>query len=447
MLITEKVQRYAAQYDMLPRGGTVLCCVSGGADSMCLLDILSRLSDVGGFTVAAAHFNHNLRGAESDGDEAFVRAWCEEHGIPLCVGSGDVNAYAARHALGTEEAARELRYAFFYETAAKLPDARIATAHNADDNLETLLFRLARGTGPKGLGGIPPVRGAIIRPLLSVTRAEIEAYLAENAVPHREDSTNSSDDYSRNKLRHRVMPVLREVNPEASSAAGRLAELARRDNEYLDGEAHRFLGEHYDGDSLSAAALAAAPFPIASRALRLLCGDIAMEHIERMISLAKKDAASEAISVSGMTIRREYDRIFFSASHEATFSPVALTPGSTALIPEINTAVVCENTEFCGFINKSFTSFLFKSESICGKITVRPRLTGDFIKLNEKSGTKSLKKLFIEKKIPRSRRAAVPVLADEAGVIAVCGLGADVRTWPKKGDNVLKVTFEVIKND
>ncbi|MBQ2158378.1 MAG: tRNA lysidine(34) synthetase TilS, partial [Oscillospiraceae bacterium] len=178
------------EFDMIQPGDRVLVCLSGGADSVCLLSVLSELSDELDLELFAAHYNHRLRGDESDGDEEFCAALCRGLGVPLFVGSGDVRLEAERRSQGIEECARDMRYEFFYETAASLGGAKIATAHNAEDNLETVLMRIARGTGLKGLCGIPPVRGEIIRPLLYVKRAEIETYLRVNGIPHREDSSN-----------------------------------------------------------------------------------------------------------------------------------------------------------------------------------------------------------------------------------------------------------------
>ena len=200
-------------WELIPSGSRVLCAVSGGADSMCLLHLLSAREDL---TVLAAHYEHGLRGEESLRDADFVAAWCAQRGIPCTVEHGDAAAYARDHGMGIEEAARELRYAFLERTADALNCDRIATAHNADDNAETLLLNLCRGAGTAGLRGIPPRRGRIVRPLLDCTREEIEATLRDAGVPHVEDGSNRSLDYRRNRLRHQVLPLLRDLNPRFS---------------------------------------------------------------------------------------------------------------------------------------------------------------------------------------------------------------------------------------
>ena len=201
---------------MLPGGGTVLCALSGGRDSMAMLHILSRLAEEG-FRVAAAHFNHRLRSA-ADRDEAFVRDWCRERDIPLTCGAGDVRTFAAREGLGIEDAARKLRYAFLETAARDMGADRIATAHHREDNAETVLLHLLRGTGLQGLGGIAPVRGKIVRPLLETSRAEIDEYVQRNSIPYVEDESNQDTHFTRNRLRRR----------RATPSAGRRKPLCRR---------------------------------------------------------------------------------------------------------------------------------------------------------------------------------------------------------------------------
>ena len=197
---------FADKYNMLPQGSTVLCALSGGADSMALLSVLEALAKPRSLTLHAAHFNHQLRGEESQRDEDFVVQWCQKRGIPLVVGRGDVAQEAQEQGKGVEETARAMRYGFLTATAQELGADKIATAHNADDNAETLLLHLARGTGLDGLTGIPPVRGILIRPLLATPRIDIAVYLAQEEIPHVEDSSNQDTVYARNRLRQEVMP-------------------------------------------------------------------------------------------------------------------------------------------------------------------------------------------------------------------------------------------------
>ena len=269
----EAVRALTAEYDMLPRGGAVLCAVSGGADSMCLLHLLSSLAKEGGFRVSAAHYNHSLRGAESDGDAAFVAEWCALRGIPCIVGAGDVGREAELRGLGVEETARQMRYEFLRTVADTTGCDRIATAHNADDNLETLLLHLVRGAGLHGLAGIPPRRGDIVRPLLTTARADIMAYLEEHHVPHVEDSTNTDEAYARNRIRRQVVPVLRQLNPRLTESAAETMGYLRADDDFLNAQAAaacRNARWAEDDLVIEARYIAQLPAAIAPRAVRRL---------------------------------------------------------------------------------------------------------------------------------------------------------------------------------
>ena len=217
----EHVKQTIVAYDMLRPGEPVLVALSGGADSVALLRVLREL----GYAVRAFHLNHCLRGAESDRDEAFCRTLCAQLGVELTVERVDVAAAAREQSKGVEETARRIRYARLHDAA---QGAKIATAHTADDNLETMLFHLVRGTGPKGLAGIPPVRGQIIRPLLQVERAQVETYLASLGQDYVTDSTNMDETYTRNRIRHTVVPALWAIQPSAAQAAARLRDMQRQ---------------------------------------------------------------------------------------------------------------------------------------------------------------------------------------------------------------------------
>ena len=210
---------------------------------MCLLEMTVRQGRKQGRRVAAAHFNHQLRGAEADRDEAFVRDWCAAREIPFFAGRGDVRAFAEETGRTVEEAARQLRYEFLEETRRREGFGCILTAHHADDSAETMLLNLLRGTGLKGLTGIPEKRDCILRPLLSVTRAELAAYAAEHRIPFVEDSTNGTDDAARNMLRHQVLPVLKKLNPRVVENMSRTASLLAADEAALDAACRKLLAQ------------------------------------------------------------------------------------------------------------------------------------------------------------------------------------------------------------
>ena len=215
-----KVRRTIEEYHMLSPGDRVIAAVSGGADSVCLLALLCAWREPRGISIRALHVHHGLRGAEADRDECFVRALAEQLGLPCAVSRIDAAALALRDHISVEEAGRTARYAFFAQTAGE--GGRIATAHTLDDSIETVLMNLVRGTGLRGLCGIPRIRGNIVRPLLDCTRAEVEDYLGALGQPYCTDSTNLTDDYTRNRIRHDILPRLCALNPNFPGAMARM---------------------------------------------------------------------------------------------------------------------------------------------------------------------------------------------------------------------------------
>ena len=422
----------------VPEGAPVIACVSGGVDSMCLLELLRRASREAGFPLYAAHYNHRLRGEDSDGDEAFVRDWCDARRIPLHTASGDVAGEARRTGRGIEETAREMRYAFFHALSRQLGGAYLATAHNADDDLETVLLRIARGTGLRGLGGIPPVSGCLLRPLLGIPRREIEAWCRENGVPHREDATNALDDCARNRLRHAVVPVLKELNPALNVST--MTALLRRDEEFLTRLAESFVKDHAVPGGVDAAALAALPYPLASRAVRRLFGEkLAAVHVDAALKLAASPDPSGELHLPGVTLRREYGLLTALPPGPVTFEPVEIPLDKPVIIENIRlkiTAALCEKAE----IYNSLTKFTIKRDTIKDGLTARPRQTGDELRLH--GGSKSVKRLMIDRKLPAKSRDAVPVIVSGDRVLAVYGLGQSVDTLPDAGEPAVVITIE-----
>lgn len=224
----ERILSFSTRFGLLPEQGLILCALSGGRDSVALLHFLKEH----GFSVAAAHFDHHLR-PNSGEDALFCRDLCQKWNIPFCQGEGRI----AQLPGNTEANAREARYAFLERTAEETGAVCIATAHNADDNLETVLLHLAHGCGLNGLTGIRPRRGRIVRPMLQVPRAAVDEYVKEFDLPFREDATNADTSYARNRLRHQVLPVLRSINPRVAEVVGRMTDTLREDLDFLT--AHR----------------------------------------------------------------------------------------------------------------------------------------------------------------------------------------------------------------
>ena len=404
-----KLLEFIRRYGLISPGDRVICAVSGGTDSVALLVALYLLRENLGITLEAAHFNHRLRGEESDGDEAFVKALCDRYEIPLHLGSGQI----VPGKKGLEAAAREARYAFLRGLPGK-----IATAHTADDNAETVLLHLVRGTGLKGLGGIAPVNGRVIRPMLTVTRREVELFSAEYALPHREDSTNATDLFLRNRIRRKVMPLLAQENPSLAETMSTMALGLREDEKYLSQMA---------GEALPAVTELREMHPaLRVRALeRFLKENGVPEPEKRHIALMEQLVFSDKPSAradfpGGVVIARRYDTL--EARREAQPLPERVLEGGLEL-PELGLRVTRVPAETIENTPDTFTVVPR------GKMVIRSRCPGDRILLS--GGTKSLKKLFIDRKIPARQRNQIPVVCDEAGILGVYGIGADRNRIPE----------------
>lgn len=427
------------RYDLIPPGTKVLCALSGGADSMYLLCQLLEGAEQGGYFVLAAHFNHNLR-LTARRDENFVRAWCSDKGIPLTVGQGDVAGRAEELGLGLEECARQMRYGFLAETAEKEGCALIATGHHAGDNAETVLMNLIRGCGLKGLTGIPERRGNIIRPMLAVTRAEIEDYLTGHGVPHVEDETNGDESYTRNRIRRRLIPLLEELNPRAAEHIAAAAVRLREDERELTRQAALLTEcaeQGPDGVFIPAILLADAPRAVALRAIAQLLdragGSGYAVHLESILALAAGSDPSARLDLSGgYTVRREYDRLVFGLSPAGPPAPMKLASGqfrwgswSLSCTPS-----VCPPRPYI-----SKTEFFLRP----ALYTVRSRREGDEIKLGRRP-TKTVKKLLIEEKVPAARRELIPVIAHSSGkAAALGGFGPEAQYLAHPGQSSLHI--------
>lgn len=443
--LLQKCTAFADRYAMLPAAGEkLLCAVSGGADSVCLLLLMRRLAEMRGFSLACAHYDHRLRGEESRRDAEYVRALCERLGVAFVLGEGEVREEASARGCGIEETAREMRYAFLEETARALGAAKIATAHNADDNAETMLLNLARGAGSRGLAGIPPKRGRFVRPLLCAERGEIEAFLRGAGESWVTDSSNLTDDYARNRLRHGATPVLREINPAFALHALAAAERLRADEEYFVTLAEEFLQRHavHEGESLSLPAeeLNALPKPVCARVLRLVCGEaLSAQHVDALYALLLPGKSGAAADVPGMRVVRSFDRLVFGAEETACEMPEReLIDGGEVYLPECGLAVRRTDGVPCE-IHNSFNIFYFKMTKPCGRITIRSKQPGDSLRLPGRGCTKSLKKLLAEARVPAAKRGAVPVIADEQGPLAVVGFGVDERRTARPGELSIKI--------
>ena len=433
------------QFGLIPPGAGVLCALSGGADSMYLLCRLLEGRERYGWKVCAAHLNHGLR--ESAGrDEEFVRSWCERQSVPLAAGCEDVAGYARREGMSEEAAGRVLRYRFLERAALETGCALIATGHHAGDDAETVLMNLIRGCGLKGLTGIPQRRGNIVRPMLEVSRQEIEDYLKRHGVPHVEDETNAGLNYTRNKIRHRLLPLLEELNPQAAAHIAAAARRLREDEEELARQAAPLAAEGLDipdGVALPVRVVREAPRPLALRACAMALDRAGLGaeavHLEQVLALALGENPSAGIDLPGGRAYRQYELLVFSPAGEP--EPPAPEPLREGEGRWGNWRIRCMPATCPEKAYISPWEFYLRP----GEYFIRSRREGDTLTLGKRPA-KTVKKLMIEGKVPARRREHIPVLALGDRAAAVGGLGPERDCLAEPGAPALHIMIKTEEN-
>ncbi len=412
--LLEAIERFS----LLENKNKVTVALSGGADSMALLFSLYSLKDNLGITVKAAHLNHLIRGDEAFRDEAFVKDVCEKWGIELFVKRVDIPLLAKEKGISTELAAREARYKFLESVA---DWGAVATAHTASDNLETVIYNLTRGSGISGLAGIPAKRGIFIRPLILCTRKQIEDYCEQNNIPFVTDSTNLSDDYTRNKIRHSIVPVLKEINPAVENTVLRSSLILKEDAEYLNSVAEDYVSKNILSDKKMSSEFCRLSPSVAKRVIKVylktVLPDITPEtvHIEEALKVSliggKINLPKNFHFVSdGNAVWVESEKKIEKAEYSVEFTE-------------------CDNIFFekTQKINNLLLNSLLNCDKIVGKLVVRTRMAGDSIRLVGRGCTKTLNKLYNEAAIPVYLREYLPVIADDEGVVWVADIGVAQR--------------------
>lgn len=434
----DKVLKFCRREQVFRPGEHVVCALSGGRDSVALLHCLLSLRQELQITVSAAHYNHCLRGEASERDEAFVRRLCASWEVPLAVGRGDVVAFAASRGMSTEEAARQLRYGFLYAQPGV-----IAAAHHAGDQAETVLLNLLRGTGLKGLCAMAPRQDRLARPMLEVERPQVDAYVQRHGLEYREDATNADDDALRNRLRHHVLPLLRQENPNLDRTVARMTGLLRGDEAYLEEQTAALLEQARLPEGWDCRALLQAPGVLRRRAIRLLLPGPkpAMAQVDAVEGLLADLSGSASVELpGGWTARREYAVLCLERTKEPVlWQPVTLVPGQRATLGASGLEILVEGPEILEKSADSLSTFWLKCDMMMenSTICVRPRRSGDRIRLP--GGEKSLKRLMIDRKIPAAKRDLLPVITVGEEICAVYGLGTDVRWAARPGDRALTV--------
>ena len=437
----------------------LLVAFSGGADSGALLNMIMRYAAIHGTPVYAAHVNHGIRGDEADRDEQFCRDTAESYGIELFTLRADVPKLAAESGKSVETAAREVRYGFFAEIMRKHNIPLLCVAHNADDNFETILFNISRGSGLSGVCGIPRTRdfegGMIIRPILEINKNDINNYCSENNIEYVTDSTNTDTDYTRNRIRSRVIPELKTICPNAEYAAARLSESLRADALCLESMAGWFLEETREGFFIETEKLCGSPSAISTRALMsLYCeisGGLSLEyvHVKAILALAEKAVPHSSLDLpAGIRAVIEGGKIGFTTAppppknipSEQFYAQ--LVDGINS-ISQINAEIVIGNTQKSENIYKKSMNLSLDSAKIVGTVYARERRAGDKIRMNGMG--KSIKKLMCDRKIPQEIRPRIPVICDDSGIIAVPFIGVCDSCSPKKNDSApLRIEFGLL---
>lgn len=423
--IQRKMLDFMAEHAMTSPGDVVLCALSGGADSTAMTDLLWRSKQKLGIRLAAAHFIHGLRPEDAQAEKELVRQFCLRREIPLIVGQGDTRAFCQANRCGLEEGARRLRYEFLERTAQELGAGLVATAHHMEDNGETILLNLCRGAGLRGLGGIPPKRDGIIRPILALTREQIEQYLAEKGIPYSSDPSNQSEEFARNRLRSQVFPGLRSVNSQAAAHLCQAARRARQDEEYLEGEARRLIERNGGGGRISVEALSQAPPSLSLRAVQLLYaqgggrGTLSEAHRRAVLALRGKGPSARLALPGGIEARRQYEQMIFGpaddkkADRACAFTAQTLEEGKP--IRQNGWQV----TLYRGSAPAGEQGRLFCFQSLAPPVILRSRQPGD--RVFQGGQNKSVKKWMIDQKIPAALRDGLPLVCDGQGVALVCG--------------------------
>lgn len=442
----KKVEAYIKQYHMIEEGDRIVLGVSGGADSISLFFVMLELCKKYNIEMVVVHVNHGIRGEEAAADERYVISLCEQHGILFECIHADVRGLAKSERMSEEEAGRNVRYEAFKNVAERYACNKIAVAHNLNDVSETVLLNLFRGTGMKGLAGIEPVRGNLIRPLLSVRRSEIEDYLKKRGIPYQQDATNFEEDYTRNKIRLNIIPYAeKEINERASEHIANSAGILSEAGAFIDSEAEklykRTVSDSEGGCEIDITPFEQAPAILKKEVIRKVLfrvagkqKDIEMTHVEMVQELFVRGAGKKADLPYGMEAVNQYQKVVVKKKEEMRDEAIremqVAIPGVT-IIPESGMRITCELINMDEnnraeleklILNKknNYTKW-FDYDKIKNAVLARYRKTGDYFEYNDKSNRKKLKDYFIDQKVPAQERDRILLLADGNHIMWIIG--------------------------
>ncbi|MBI5894004.1 MAG: tRNA lysidine(34) synthetase TilS [Deltaproteobacteria bacterium] len=458
-----RVKKTIDKFKMLEKGDKILAAVSGGIDSVVLLHVLMKLQDKYNLDLSVIHLNHSMRGKESKRDFVFVKTLAKNMGLKFIGKTIDVPKMIKKEKGSKQDIARKVRYKFFEDAAKKYGADKIATAHTLDDNAETVLMRIIKGTSLKGLKGIPFVRDKFIRPLLEIERLDIEKYAKENSIKYIEDSSNKKTKYFRNKVRLKLLPILQTYNPNIKKELARLAMSVKRDEDYLEQEADKAYKKalleasekrilfNLDRIRKLPDALNTRIFLSAIECLKGESGGIYSYHLEDILELIDSNAPQSSINLpKNIVVQKEYDRLIFAKDtqkaedrkQKAVYERLLNIPGNTN-IKEIGikfrTSIVSPKA-FKPSANENTAYFDYDRLSL--PLVVRNFSTGDRFKPFGMNGSKKIKDLFIEKKMPLHLRKKTPIIVSGKEIIWVAGVRrGDAAKVEKNTRKILMIHF------
>ena len=440
----QRVSTFVEKWQMIQKEDKIVLGVSGGADSICLLFVLLELQKIYGFDMIAVHVHHGLRGDAADRDVAFVKKVCEENDIQCEVFYEDVELIAKKRKQSIEEAGREVRRKIFEKVLDSFEGTKIALAHHKNDNVETLFMNLARGTGIQGLGGIHPIKGNTIRPLLCVERKEIEDYLEEKGISYCTDDTNNSDEYTRNRIRKHIISYMEEeINTKTVKHIDETMSYLREVQDFLAQESQKGKENHVqetDRGVLLQEGFVSLPKVLKSLiikdAMATVAGkekDLEATHVLAVSELFDKQVGRNIDLPYGMKAKRVYSGVEILRENicEQEIAEIFLEPsdiekeilfGETVIRYRIYTREEWDNIKH----EKSNTKG-FDYDIINDKVCVRTRRMGDYISLEKERGTQKLKSYFINEKIEQSVRNRVPLIADGNHILWIVGYRENPR--------------------
>jgi tRNA(Ile)-lysidine synthase len=438
MDLVEKAIKTIKKYSMLQQGDIVLIGLSGGPDSVCLSVILDEVRDNFNLSLHALYLDHGLRPEESRDEETFCRGFCEEHGIDFHSEKIEVKAISEKKRINIHEAARELRYDAFERTALKIKAVRIAVAHNADDQAETFLMRLIRGTGRRGLSGIPYMRGKIIRPLLDIRREDIERFLSEKQIKFVTDSSNLKTEYLRNRLRQEIIPILKKDNPSVTESINRTADIFREEERFLEIATTKTMMRLITRKTDESIELFLMPLMTIDRAIlrrilkRALCEigadrGIELTHIDDVIHLIKDNRSGDMINLP-IEIRaiKSYSTLLLTKEVFTGLQTQYINvPGETS-IGEEGLSIISQLSDKSVEKSNRDTA-VFDFEKLVLPLQLRQRREGDFFYPAGFGRRKKLQDFFVDEKVPREKRDSVPLIVSGEDIIWVAGYRADDR--------------------